>query len=519
MTAWVGITRSVTRVLVTMAVVLAATAALTVSPALAQAPPGYNDLIDVWPTAVDPATCRDGDRVETGIQGEVPLADRKSGRSTKGYNCNVDLVGQYQGQGAGIVSATYKNCSYSGSTFPTNFLGPNAGVQVLDVSDPSAPKLSAVLTEPAMIGGTWESLKVNQKRGLLVGTGVGVLEGAGYISVYDISQDCAHPRLLNRGVGSQLTMPMPITTHEGDFSPDGNTYWASGIAPGYVSAIDLTDPRNPMIVWSGVTGIEAHGMGFSPDGNTLYLSNLLGLTVIDVSAVQNRKPRTIVPQLMPHIGEKLWADGQITQHTIYATYGGKPHVFSVDEGGSGGVKLFDAASSANLKQRNAIKLAINLPKNANRWAQSTTANGVFGYDAHYCAIDRPVDPTAMACGWIQSGIRVFDIRDPDHFSEIAYYNPPGQTGKNWQLTNSMHALLGSVAAPPIIGTLAVARAVLQGNAPIDGIINDQSRLVGGDLSADWCLSPPEFHGDQLWVTCMDNGFMTLQLDPAVYSPR
>jgi hypothetical protein len=191
-------------------------------------------------------------------------------------------------------------------------------------------------------------------------------------------------------------------------------------------------------------------------------------------------------------------------------------VFSVDEGGSGGVKLFDASDSSNLRQRNAIKLAINLPENANRWARSTTANGVFGYDAHYCSIDRPDNPTAMACGWIQSGIRVFDIRDPDDFKEIAYYNPPAQTGKNLQLPNSLHALLGSVAAPPIIGTLAVARAVLQGDSPIDGIINDQSRLVGGDLSADWCLSPPEFHGDQLWVTCMDNGFMTLQLDPAAY---
>ena len=509
--------RAVSRVVVTVTVVLASMA--VAGPAVATAPPGYNDLTDVWPTAVAPASCREGDRIETGIQGEVPLADRKSGRSTEGYNCNVDLIGQYQGQGAGIVSATYEHCSYTGSTFPTNYLGPNAGVQVIDASDPGAPVLSEVLTEPAMVGGTWETLKVNKERGLLVGTGVAILEGAGYISVYDISQDCAHPRLLNTGTGSQLTMPMPITTHEGDFSPDGNTYWASGIAPGYLSAIDLTDPRNPMVVWSGITGIEAHGMGFSPDGNTLYLSNLLGITVIDVSAVQNRKPRTIVAELMPHIGEKLWADGQITQHSIYASYDGRPHVFSVDEGGSGGVKLFDARNSSNLKQRNAIKLAINLPENADRWAQSTTSNGAFGYDAHYCSIDRPVDPTAMACGWIQSGIRVFDISDPDHFSEIAYFNPPAQVGKHWQLTNSMHALLGSIAAPPIIGTLAVARAVLQGQAPIDGIINDQSRLVGGDLSADWCLSPPEFHGDQLWVTCMDNGFMTLQLDPSVYPPR
>lgn len=69
-----------------------------------------------------------------------------------------------------------------------------------------------------MMAGTWESLKVNTARKLLVGTGVPFLEGTGYLSVYDIS-DCAHPRLLNPGPGTNLAMPLPITTHEGGFSP------------------------------------------------------------------------------------------------------------------------------------------------------------------------------------------------------------------------------------------------------------------------------------------------------------
>lgn len=196
-----------------------------------------------------------------------------------------------------------------------------------------------------------------------------------------------------------------------------------------------------------------------------------------------------------------------------------PHIFTIDEGGSGGVKLLDATEPATPRWRTSAKLAINLPENMDRWASSSAANGAFGYDAHYCTVDRPENPRAMACGWIQSGIRVFDVTDPDRFREIAYFNPPAQTGKNLQLPNSLHATLGSIAAPPIIGTLAVARAILQGETGTGGIVNDRSRLVGGDLSADWCLSPPEFHGDKLYVTCMDNGFMALQLDPAVYPPR
>jgi hypothetical protein len=31
----------------------------------------------------------------------------------------------------------------------------------------------------------------------------------------------------------------------------------------------------------------------------------------------------------------------------------------------------------------------------------------------------------VACSFIASGLRVFDIRDPRHPREIAYFNPPG----------------------------------------------------------------------------------------------
>lgn len=497
---------------------LAAVALLVTGSAVgtAEPPPGFDEFTGVWPTAVDQANCRPGDQVETGLQGDVPLEDRRSRRSTAGYNCNIDLVGQYQGLGAGPVSPTYENCAYIASTFPTNLFGPDAGVHVVDVSDPVNPVRTAVLTEPAMVGGTWESMKVHEGRGLLVATGVGMIVGAGYMSIYDISQDCAHPRLLNTTTGSMLNMPIPITTHEGDFSPDGNTYWASGVAPGYVSAVDISDPTQPMVVWGGLTGVEAHGMGFTPDGNTMYLANLGGLTIIDVSAVQNRVPRTVIGHPLPHIGQKFWTDGFINQHSIYATYAGEPHLFTVDEGGSGGVKLFDIADRANPKWRTSAKLEINLPQHQDRWTSSSAGNGAFGYDAHYCRLDRPDDPRLMACSWIQSGIRVFDVRDPDHFKEVAYYNPPAQTGRNLQLPNSLHAVLGSIIGPPVIGTIALARAVIQGQTSLNGVVNDQSRLLGGDLSADWCLSPPEFHDDKLYVACMDNGFMALQLDPSVF---
>ena len=48
--------------------------------------------------------------------------------------------------------------------------------------------------------------------------------------------------------------------------------------------------------------------------------------------------------------------------------------------------------------------------------------------AHYCNVPREVDPEIAACSFINSGLRVFDIRDPLHPREIAYFvSPPGQS--------------------------------------------------------------------------------------------
>src|SRR5688500_19456321 len=63
-----------------------------------------------------PAACAPGDRPETGIQGEVPIADRESGRSKEGYNCNLGLVGHYSRaegfEGSGYQATYHGDCAY-----------------------------------------------------------------------------------------------------------------------------------------------------------------------------------------------------------------------------------------------------------------------------------------------------------------------------------------------------------------------------------------------------------------------
>lgn len=477
-------------------------------------PDVVQELHDIADTAVPRADCHDAPLTETGLQGDVPVADRTGGRSTLGYGCNITRIGGFNGHGGGITSTSFDHCVYMGSFFPGDMVGAANGVQVLDVSDPANPVPTANLTEPAMLAGTWESLKVNETRKLLVGVGVPALTGYGLISVYDVS-DCAHPVLLNPGPGTNLSMLVPLTGHEGSFSPDGKTYWSSGTIPGILSAVDLTDPTQPHVIWQGMPGTSMHGMGLSGDGNRMYLTNNMGgLSVLDISAVQRRDPDPQVPVLT----QLTWTDGMATQHAIPVTYGGTPYVFTPDEAGSGGVKLIDISDESHPKVVNSIKLEINLLENRTSAIASSIGGSLFGYDSHYCSADRPVNPTALACGWISSGIRIFDVRDPFQVREIAYYNPPARTGQNAELWNSPHAL-ASIIGLPLLNLPSVTQAMEQGVFDPAQAWNESSgQAAFGDLSSDWCMSAPEWHGSTLWAACADNGFMTLALSPEVYTP-
>lgn len=451
------------------------------------------------------ADCGPGSSPETGLQGQVPAADRRSDRSSQGYSCNLELLGQYQGKGAGIVNPTYEHCAYM-SSFNSGILqGSRSGVRVIDASDPTAPQHTATLASTAFKNSTWESLKVSSERGLLVGVGAQLIPGVGLgaIDVWDVSQDCAVPTLLNGTGRGQSTKFAPVVAHEGQFAPDGRTYYSTIAYAGLLTATSLDDPANPKVVFTGAAGLTNHGMSFSDDGRIMYGVTAVpaGLQIIDVSDIQDRKPR---PRLRL-ISQLQWGDdGLFSQMTIPFTSDGHPYVFVVDEAGNGGVRLVDLADITKPKVVRKYRLEIGRAENVRARQADVGGDGLFGYEAHYCTLDRPVDPTALACGYFQSGLRVFDIRDVMDPKEIAYYNPPAQKGKTLlDLPNSFHAV--GVLGPPALSFQSLS---LQSLA-------DSVLRVG--MTADWCTSPPEFkNGDQLWATCGDNGFMALRFTNDAY---
>src|SRR3954447_97198 len=250
-------------------VLVAAAAALATTPAGAGA----------GQVPITKATCAAGDKLtETALQGQVPWVDRLSGRAADGYHCNLSLIGR-----TGDVSDdpaepqihgwanfdTYETCAYFGDGNDTG--NGDGGTVVMDVSDPAHPKQTAYLTTAAMQG-PWESLRVNARRGLLVADHQGSYgasadaAGTSPLDVYDVSADCAHPKLEFSGV-----MAHGIG-HEGWFSPDGSIYWMSSI--GTLTPVDLTDPRHPveLAAWE----VSTHGGSSSDDGDRQYLCSTGG---------------------------------------------------------------------------------------------------------------------------------------------------------------------------------------------------------------------------------------------------
>jgi hypothetical protein len=478
------------------------------------------------PLTVPKATCGPNDRPETALQGQVPAALRAAGFT--GFNCNLTLIGQSKGDGANWQTTQFKDasgrrCAYHGTASPALSLPgrQNLGVPVVDISNPSAPTPTSYLTTTSMLD-PWESLKVNERRQLLAADNGRNGAGGPEVDIYDVSSDCRFPQLLASlpvGTGADGGLVTPIVGHEGSFAPDGLTYYGGGrTVPNNYYAVDVADPTRPKLLaaWNVprvATGARTHGMSISENGKRGYFVSIgsvtpvgiadpnvqanNGLVIYDLTEIQQRRPN---PQ--PRVvGEVYWKDGSVAQHTIDVKIKGKPYVIFVDEGGSGGItsaaqlqaacaagmtpfplaRIIDIGDETQPKVVSKVALEVHDPANCAAVLPDLTGLSIFTYGSHYCSVDNRNNATTLACGYFNSGIRVFDIRDPLRPKEIAYYNPAGATtpspGSNHSLGNNFRA--------------------------------------GGP---DWCSA--QVHLDKetrtLWTTCQDNGVLVLKFADGVW---
>lgn len=389
------------------------------------------------------AKCGPGSRPSAGLQGRVVGGEA----SANGYTCNMELVGR-EGAAGGFkverfVDSAGHECAYYDTTlvFPLDAgknEGAPSGVAVLDMTNPAKPVRTATLTTPAMLS-PHESVLVNQKRGLLAAVMGNPTLYPGFIDIYDLNADCRAPELLS-------SLPVGLLGHESGWAPDGNTFYATSLFNGTVTAVDVTNPRLPVTLWVG--NYPSHGFTTSADGNRGYVAGLNGLEILDTSEVQARKPN---PQVT-RITRFDWADRSIPQNALPLTIGGKAYLLEIDEFATaeegnplpaengprvGAGRLIDISDERAPKVVSHLRLEVNQREHRAAIADDPGARFLGqGYAGHYCGVPRQVDPGIVACSFILSGLRVFDIRDPEEPKEIAYFvAPPAESPVGTGKTN------------------------------------------------------------------------------------
>ncbi|MFN2617631.1 MAG: LVIVD repeat-containing protein [Thermoleophilaceae bacterium] len=398
--------------------------------------------------------CRPGSRPETGMQGRVPASARS------GFTCNLRLLG-HEGVSGGykverFVDRHRHECAFYDGTllFPgnaENLSKSPTGTPVLDMSNPARPRRTTTLMTPAMQT-PHESLLLNKRRGLLAATTANPTVYPSVVDIYDVNEDCRHPAL-------QSSLPVGILGHESGFAPDGNTYYTTSLTTGGIVAVDVSNPKVPKPIWFG--RIPSHGMTVSNDGRRGYVAGIgVGLIIIDLSQVQARKQNPQVPE----ISRLSWPERTIPQVAQPVTIRGRHYLVEVDEfstngdssspstNGSrvGAARIIDIENEKHPRVVSNLRLAVHQPQNRARLANDPGNSGALsslqGYAGHYCTVPRRNEPGIVGCSFILSGLRIFDIRDPYHPRELAYFAAPLRSNSSG-VEPSNYAMSGPAYAP------------------------------------------------------------------------
>ena len=382
---------------------------------------------------------------ESGISGRVPKAEVDSGRAAKGYRCNTTMVSHFLATGGFQVHRYVDKAGHDCAIFDSTLLFPrdtaaNAteglGVFIMDMKDPVHPVHTATLSTPAMLS-PHESLRINAKRGLIAADMGYPSTNPGFVDIYDMSADCRTPVL-------QSSTPLGILGHESAFAPDGTVFYVSSTSGHTITALDVTNPMLPTVLWFTPV-YSAHGMSVSDDGNRLYMADteLPGLTILDVSGINQHRVNPPVPV----ISQLTWPEVSIPQNALPITVKGHPYIVEVDEYTSGttnpdftnpttglynpaakvgAARIIDIGDEKKPKVVSNMRLAVNQPaaRAGDQQNDPGAQSPVQGYAGHYCAVPQRKDPGIVACSFIASGLRVFNIADPAKPREVAYFNGP-----------------------------------------------------------------------------------------------
>jgi hypothetical protein len=442
--------------------------------------------VDAAPDERDPQAlgCGPNDKPETGVQGDVPLADQLSGRASEGYNCGVDVVGYNPlgNRGGNANLAWAGDCAFVSGE----------GIAVVNVSDPTAPRFVTTLTTPGSLN-TLETLTAGTYggRSILAAGRYGLfidftLTGSAPVDLYDVT-DCDHPQHLT-------TVQFPTGVHNLTLSSDLTRLWST--LP--LQAMDISDPTAPRYLGSledqlrasGPFHLEyAHEATISADSSRLYIGGQVpgdeGSLILDVSQWPAQPARVVANFGGP--GHSL----------SQATIEGRPYLVRSDESvvpptgtpclpseltpfaGTSHAFLTDLTDETAPVDKGHLTLAIGDPGNC----VASLLSGV-NPSAHYQNVDDPNDTSFVMVSMWNSGLRIFDVRDPDAPHEVAYFNP------------------GQFPLVPLSGA----------GGSIDKLFGVMSRT---SLDITWGHVRYDARTGTIWMASRNGGFWVLQLQPQV----
>lgn len=474
-----------------------------------------------------PALCGSLDTPETGIQGDVSLADQQSGRAEQGYNCGLAVIGYNDLGGAGAGDLTWAgDCAYVKSA---------GGIKVIDVSDPTAP--TVVQTLPITVSSENIHSVTTRKRSLLVAAAVGP-NGNGRapvpVYVWDV-RDCTHPSLIGT-----ITFP-GAQVHNIELTPDATKIYGS--LPLQVADIgNLADPTQWTVVdfqcelaaqaKPGFTGFLlvpfavdrpqcanqlAHEFEFNKRGTRMYIGGQ-----IDDALGESRDPlhrdwdtehefRVVdltvwPPQIISSIPSR--AGGHAIRRAkikgrnfvLHSNENVNPDVTTANgctstellpTGGVAQAFLTDVSDDWAPRTVSELKLAINDQKNCAAQLSSRVKSTI-----HYNTVDDPDDTTFAMLPMGNGGLRVFDIRNPEAPVEVAYFNP-GQ----FRLPNGSAALDRTSWHPHYV----VGSPCEEDDQHGDRCKKEQRACkIGRDCSTG-----------HIWLTSSVGGFWVLEIEPQV----
>ena len=351
---------------------------------------------------------------------------------------SIELIGQspllQRGMNAGL--AVYGNYAYVGSR--TDGSHPDAGVLVIDVSNPASPQVVYQIGPPeeGLIGQTSRELRVWPQQEILLVMNVAcsaVLHDCAQaivqanLSVYDISgANAAAPKLISAYLLQRTPHEMYLWE---DPRVDGRALLYLSTPGGYVNnllVLDISQARAGIVQEVGNWGApprmataSLHSLSVSVDGRRAYLAHLQdGFMILNTSDLADGAANPQIQLITPPTN---WARSPVGAHSAVKLFG-KPYALITEEvyGACpwGWTHILDITDEIRPQFVAEYKLA---PYNTDEHCAGATPERYrfTSYSSHNPTLTKNL----AFITWHSGGLQAVSIEDPLHPTQIAAFLP------------------------------------------------------------------------------------------------